>query len=602
MAIDPGRAVTRTERGGALATDAPGNPWATAGLLKPYAGGAVYEAPKVDALATISAGYKNADGFPVVSRDGTIYVRSGDRAPGLIAELGRRGNKSLTIALVHNDPKDVLQQWFATYSKTRLEARGDADEITLIHLRDTGRKNRRNEPVLEPERETIRRADNPKRFAMLAASMKVQTSLYFALAEWDGAEPRLIFPDGLGLYRLAFASLNSAEAIKSQLSYIASLTGGRVAGVPLELSIAYRNLAGPDGVRRDRVPIFSLVLQPPETIKLSPSMVASILQSGIEQAQQLAIAAPRPETLELAEYEGPDVDLDDTRVIDGEARPITQQDAHRLAGGGPIRNSKGFTTSFMMMVSGSSLEDKPNRQTFMLAHTRGRYDSLKTFAENASHEEGNALVQAAADWLNQERSESPAPPVRQEAPPTTGRSYEDLFDDDDEGAAPEPKAADPRPRHPATRINRGVHAAAQMTGAPPMSARSQAPTPTPAPDPEPTASPTLTLPEEPDWLRTGDRKLVLASWDAWAAALRRLDSKYEIPDPQKLANPRLVERLQEIVSYARHTWDSIYGDDDATEEVDDDETTRQLDEEAEALDQALAADEPAEQPEPAPAF
>src|SRR4051812_37603599 len=109
MAVND-RAMATRQQGGAIATEAPGNPWASAGLLKPYAGGEVHEAPKVDALATISAGFKNADGFPVVSRDGTIHVRSADRAPGLVAELERRNKKSLTIALVHNDPKDVLQQ------------------------------------------------------------------------------------------------------------------------------------------------------------------------------------------------------------------------------------------------------------------------------------------------------------------------------------------------------------------------------------------------------------------------------------------------------------------------------------------------------------
>lgn len=561
MAVEHERAVARTERGGALATDAPSNPWATAGLLKPYAGGLVTEAPKVDALATITAGFKNDKGYPEASRDGTIYYRDADRAPGLIAELERRGGKSLTISLVHNDPKDVLQQWFASYSQTRLEAHGDEHQVTIIRLKDSGKKNRKNEPILVPEREVIRRDENPTRYAQIVATMKVQTSLYFALAEWtEDGKPKLIFPDGLGLYRLHFTSLHSAEAIRGQLSYIASLTGGCVAGVPLELSIAYRNLAGPDGVRRTRVPIWSLVLNPPETIALTAGRVSEVLELGISQARQLAIAAPAPETLELAAYEGPDVDLDAATVIEGHAREIGQHDADRLAGGGPIANKERARTEFFLAVGRTSLRDQESRAAFISAFTHGRIDSLATLIETISVKEWARFMEAVDDWVRQEMSERDpdAPPAaRTDAPARPARSYEQLFGDDDD-AAPALTPPASTSRKAPTHSMQEVQAAAILTGAQPKAARQPEVASDPAPEPTAASSP-LVLPEEPDWL-TDDRKLTLASWQSWAEVLRRLDSSYEIPDPTRLSTPRLVEVLQGIVGYTRQTYDSVYGD------------------------------------------
>lgn len=586
MTVHPERIIARTERGGTIATEAPSNPWSGAGLLKPYAGGVVHEAPKVDALATISAGFKNDKGYPVVSRDGTIHVRSADRAPGLVAELERRGNKSLTIALVHNDPKDVLQQWFAAYSKTRLEARGDADEVTLIHLVNSGKRDSRGEPIMVPKRETVRRDENPTRYAQLVADMKVQTSLYFCLAAWtEDGEPRLVFPDGLGLYRLHFTSLNSAEAIKSQLAYIASLTGGRVAGVPLELSIAYRNLAGPDGVRREKVPIWSLVLKPPSTIELNPSRVASILESGIEQARSLAIAAPRPEPLEVAALEGPDVDLDEARIVDGE---VVQPSA-RNQWDVPLANPERARTEFFLAVGRTSLRDREARSAFISAFTQGRTDSLATLIETTTAREWGRFLEAVADWVKQELEErqlrdEPAPIAADAAEAErSSRTYEQLFGNDDD---PPPSAATRQPTRPVATSSK-VDAAARLTGAPPR------PTARPAePEPMPAATEALSLPEEPDWLRSDERAPMMASYAAWGDALKRLDATYEVKEVSKLSSRALVAELRAMVGYARETYDAIYAapPDDGLDAEDPDEQP------------PAVADARSSTPEPAPAF
>lgn len=137
-----------------------------------------------------------------------------------------------------------------------------------------------------------------------------------------------------------------------------------------------------------------------------------------------------------------------------------------------------------------------------------------------------------------------------------------------------------------------VRSAAQIAGMAPRE---------PSPAARPAKSPPV-LPEEPDWLRSDEQRIMAASWQQWTDVLRRLDPAYEIKDATKLTPRALVAELRVIVSYARHTYESCFGSDVAIEEVGDDETTRRLREEAEALDRALADDEPADQPEPAPAF
>src|SRR5690349_13397476 len=62
-------------------------------------------------IATISAGFKNAKGYPEASRDGTIHV-TGDpeRCAGLLAALERTGKKRLTVAFLSDNLNDFIFQ------------------------------------------------------------------------------------------------------------------------------------------------------------------------------------------------------------------------------------------------------------------------------------------------------------------------------------------------------------------------------------------------------------------------------------------------------------------------------------------------------------
>ena len=467
MAVEPRNALARTQPAGQLAADAPANPWASVGLLKPHAHGLSDEPARIDALATISAGFKKQGGngktFPQVSRDGTIHIsdQSG-RAPGLAAELKRRGGKSLTIAVVSNNPSEVLQQRFAVYSTTRLLAYGNEQGVTVIHVRDV----QGPDGKIVPEAVRKHYPAGSDKYNEAVEKCKVQTSFYFVLARWDDqGQPKLIFPDGLGFYRLRFTSLNSAENIRSQLAYIASLpiTQGRIAGIPLELSIDYRDVAGPDGSRRN-VPVWTLVLRPPETIELDVAQTTRILESGMEQAKGLALPMPRLETFEAAESEGPDIDLD-REVIEGEARTVTADEARTLRGGGKA-DPDWLIRQYFAGAGRTSLRDDDGRERFLLAFTRGRTGSLAEFAATATRRESEDLLKALADEVAAEISARPAAPMSAAEPttpsaPRAGRSYQQLFGADEDDVPP---ARQPEPVR-VVEIGEDVKAAAILTGA-----------------------------------------------------------------------------------------------------------------------------------------
>jgi hypothetical protein len=556
-------ALVRRQASGQLAQQQPvENPWANVGLLKPYKADAVVTAPRVDALATISAGAKKPGNsgrmIPSVSRDGKIILHDdAKRAPGLAKVLADRDALSLTIALVSNNPSDILQQRFAAYTATRLTAYGDQNAITMLRARTDARGNevKNQDGTVIVDREVIG-AGEPG-FEAVAATCKAQSSLYFALAKWENGQPKLWFPDGLGLYRLRFTSLNSAENIKGSLAYVASLTGGRVSGIPLELRIVNREVSAPDGSRRT-VPVWTLVLQPPETIELEAGQVRAILESGLAQARALALPAPRPETLELAEAEGADVDLDES-IIEGEVvRETTDRDVRMLRGGGPC-DAAMLRSNWFAAVNNSPLDSDEARQRFLYDFTDGRCLSLAEFAAQATRREAEELLTTAHEWIvaeRERRQERGEPPPKREPKQDGGRTYEQLFGDD-EHPSPTPatqpaKAASTAPANVGTR----VHAAAILTGAPP----------TPAP---PAAAP-LARPED-------GASYTRAQWtefyEAHAARLHRLDATFRPSPVADFENGGLETEVLRIIAEADGLAEYLarFPDDDTDDEISNDE-------------------------------
>jgi hypothetical protein len=353
-----------------------------------------------DALATISAGYRAGDGNasrPQASRDGTIYLHDPDkRAPGLADALKATSGKALTVAFLADDPAKIVQQRFMSYSATRLVAYGDERRITWIKWRDEqDEKAGFDRVVFEAGTDEYERA---------RAKMKVYASVYFALAHYDdGGEPEVLFPDGLGFYRLRTTSLNSLRALKSSLENVRRLTGGRLRGIPFELSIGYREVARPNG-RKTKIPVWQAILRPPEGIVLGSRTFARLAQAGLQQGRMLALP---PATDELLAAEAADALEADFAEV---AEP-TEAEAELVGKGGRC-DAEYWTTRWHATAANSRYESDEERHRLIFAITRGRYASLATFLSEATEEEAAQLVLTLGQAKAADEAEPQAIPVR----------------------------------------------------------------------------------------------------------------------------------------------------------------------------------------------
>lgn len=152
-------------------------------------------------------------------------------APSL-AERLRKDPKKLTITFAFDRPEQFIQQRFVRYSASRLEVYGDQYSLTEIKVGGT-----REKPVVTRH---VSEAGS-EQYAKLLETCKVASSVYFLLAEWDGnGVPKVLFPDGLGFFRLRFTSRNSLSNFIAQLQLVYEFTGGRLAGVPFDLRLINR--------------------------------------------------------------------------------------------------------------------------------------------------------------------------------------------------------------------------------------------------------------------------------------------------------------------------------------------------------------------------
>jgi hypothetical protein len=226
---------------------------------------------RLEALATISAGYKTTSqkGFEIPARtrpedERQIHLHDPlGRAPGLAAALEATGYRSLMIAFGHDDPRLFLQQSFRIYTTSALVAYGDASGMTEIFTREetqqrTDRKTGEIRNVTAAVADHVTYGPKTERFAAIAKAAKVYSSLYFYLASWTPEGPRVIFPDGVGCYRLRTTSRNSVEAIVAQLKELARYSQGQLAGIPFELSLTHREAADPFG-KKQTIPVWSIV-------------------------------------------------------------------------------------------------------------------------------------------------------------------------------------------------------------------------------------------------------------------------------------------------------------------------------------------------------
>lgn len=318
-------------------------------ILDAYIGGISDEPDRAEPLATISAGTfelrPRKDGkpgeskIPKASQDGTIYLhdRTG-RAPELAKALAA-SPKRLTIAFPVDNPREFIQQRFMEYSSTSLKAYGDETQITVI---------------TEQGHETIPWKD--PRYKDVARRCKVSVSVYFTLAEWTDDGPQMLFLDGFGFYRLRFTSRNSLRSILGTLRMLAPFTRNRFAGVPFELALDYREVAGPDGSKR-LVPVWTIVAKGRDG-RISSRDFRAIMQSSLREGAALMLPAPTTETLEtaLADEMEPDLDVGD----------ITDEALAQLEAGG-LCDATAYRRQFFEVAKGTSYATRvsPARAEFI---------------------------------------------------------------------------------------------------------------------------------------------------------------------------------------------------------------------------------------------
>ena len=310
-----------------------------------------------DHIACVSAGWKDDGGIPHVSRDGTLYVSDPEeRAPGLAEILKANGRKRLMVAMPSNDINECVGQSYRLEGRKYLEAYGDERGITVISAEGEGKH-------------TFHPAGSPE-FERLKKICKVSTNISFMLVEYDeNGLPRIIFPDGLGVYRIRTTSPTSLDNLRTQLGMIARLTGGHIAGIPLDCRLAYRNKCGPKGDKRN-VPVFVFTLMPPNGLSLDSRTFRPIAeQARIEiSAANLALPAPEP---------GLATAIDEWEPLE----PAMDEALWRRAWFGTVR--------------GTDLDSDEARAEFIGRFTEGRTTSLRAFLETASYREAQALIAAA---------------------------------------------------------------------------------------------------------------------------------------------------------------------------------------------------------------
>ena len=277
----------------------------------------------------------------------------------------------MTIAFPYNNPNAFIQQRLALYSQTELQIYGDERELTVI-------KDGRHETY--PAGHTAYRA--------LIEKCKNTVSVYFALAAWDeDGGSRVIFPDGLGLYRLRFTSRNSLMNLNASIKEVQKFTGNQIAGVPFNLALDFCEVAGPDGKKRT-IPCWTFKMKPPEM--LSSRTFRPIMNSALAEGQALMLPVPTSETIETAQ----------TDIIDIDLEAPTDTEARRISDGGKC-DKQHFTSVWFATVRDTSLDSAEARKQFILEHTDGSYGSLRVFLDEATNDQASRLIAAMLAHLAQ---------------------------------------------------------------------------------------------------------------------------------------------------------------------------------------------------------
>lgn len=423
--------------------------------------------PRPEWLATISAGYKkkvtSKDGktfeIPVVERDGIIHIQDGDelKAPGLARALEEGGGKKLTIAFTADpiirsdgfvDVSPLIVQRLVKYSRTSLEVFGDATKLTEVKTRKTGTDTA--EAIFSTH------YVGSKEYAALVKTCKPETSVLFVLVRGVSEDrPRMYWPDTFGCYRIRFTGRNSGRSIVGKIIETLPFTGGHVLGIPFELTLGTRNVAGNDpklGWARHDIPIWQIGMALPPGADMDPRLFRKVVDRSISEGQILRSLPAPTYTVEHALLEAPRVVDDeeapeepDVKALEGlmsndpPCDPATYRGSwHSGVKDDALLSTEDGRHAFVKRFTAELWKDQPEKQT----------ESLERFLSIARESEASKLIAKMSEVLgqlsaqrmakrNQAGTKAAAPPSGPAvAPPPT------------KPAEPTPPPSDPEPEPP----------------------------------------------------------------------------------------------------------------------------------------------------------
>lgn len=382
---------------------------------------------RLDWIGSVSAGYKKKETrngkeieYPVVSRDGTIYMSEDDQrtAPGLAAALAARGGKSLGIAFTTHNLEEIVLQRLVAYTAGSVRVFGDENALTEVTL-NVG-PNGKDAPAT-----FTKYPIGSEDYARCLALCKAETHVLFILVEWVDGVMKYAFPDGWpNRYSIRFTGRHSARAIIGKLESILDGTQGRLAGLPFELKLDYRDVLGGDG-KRHRIPVWALNFDPPGEVKLSFEQLRNFTAMSLDRGRQLrALPAPKYE-IEQALLEAP-IDAEDVSLSDDAVNAIVND---------PPCDEAHYRAAFFAAVRGSQLAADDDRADLVGEFTHKHFEdapvrwteSLADFLQGnageqippATESEASALIAFVAERVVAARLAQTAEHVHEPAPPAS---------------------------------------------------------------------------------------------------------------------------------------------------------------------------------------
>lgn len=401
--------------------------------------GVVSVEPRPEWIATISADFKKQNdkgqSYPAVERGGIIHIPNQEdeaRAPDLVAALKATEGRSLTIAFCSDDINEIIVQRFVRYSSASLDVFGD--ETKLTHVTATAKQGDKQASIQYNQVYA-----GTREYAELVKTCKAETSVLFALAEWTPeGEPRMVWSNTFGRYRIRFTGRNSIRSILGKLTEVLPLTKGRILGIPWELTLGYRDVVGPDPVKgwaRHNIPVWQIAFKVPGGIKIDPLRLNTVVQRAALNAQPLR-ALPAPQyTIEHALLEAP-MDLEDldSMNLDKLMDPIPHCDVenyrktwHGMVGKDPLLSTTEGRHKFVAKFTADRWPDAPARHT----------NSLEQFLADANEEEASALIAKAGEVLGQLENQRRA--ARMSTSPKPAETKSETPEPDRTTAEPEPE-------------------------------------------------------------------------------------------------------------------------------------------------------------------